>query len=123
MRTGLRLAGVPDFLKDSDFAERNRLSSDEVRSLMFGHRLHGKSRMTGAERFASITKDGIASMSGDWVPGGLAFAGGAAEIKGGELCVRFGASIYCGSVLRNSGGTRAKKNEFIWMLFSFSQME
>src|SRR5215472_5346945 len=39
---GLRLAGMPEFLDHSEFARRNSLTAEEVRSLLFGHQLHGR---------------------------------------------------------------------------------
>jgi adenylate cyclase len=130
LRTGLRLAGLPEYLSHGEFAEKNRLTADEVRSLMFGHRLHGGSRsgrfVETVERGATFTTDGIVSMSGDWVSAILPLTDGTARFKGNELCVEFGPQIYCGAVLRNPGGTRAKENEFIWHTseaFTFSQVE
>lgn len=130
LRAGLRLAGVPEYLSNGEFADRNRLTADEVRSLMFGHRLHGKSKagrfVESVERAAIFTTDGVVSMSGDWVSGVLPLTDGIARFKGNELCTQFGSQIYCGAVLRNPGGTRAKENEFIWHTseaFTFSQVE
>jgi adenylate cyclase len=130
LRAGLRLAGVPEYLSNGEFADQNRLTADEVRSLMFGHRLHGKSKagrfIESVERAAIFTTDGVVSMSGDWVSGILPLTDGIARFKGNELCTQFGSQIYCGAVLRNPGGTRAKENEFIWHTseaFTFSQVE
>src|SRR5262249_6720799 len=53
-KKGLRLAGVPDFLDRSDFAARNKLAAEEIRSLFFGHRLYGHNIFNGAERMASL---------------------------------------------------------------------
>jgi hypothetical protein len=130
LRAGLRLAGVPEYLSNGEFADQNRLTADEVRSLMFGHRLHGKSKagrfVESAERAAIFTTDGVVSMSGDWVSGTLPAKEGIARFNGNELCTQFGSQVYCGAVLRNPGGTRAKENEFIWHTseaFTFSQVE
>ena len=125
------MAGVPEYCSNGEFADQNRLTADEVRSLMFGHRLHGRSKEAGrfvesVERAAIFTTDGIVSMSGDWVSGILPLTGGTARFKGNELCTQFGSQIYCGAVLRNPGGTRAKENEFIWHTseaFTGSQVE
>jgi hypothetical protein len=123
---GLRLSGVPGSLDVGDFAVQNRLSDVEIRSLMFGHLLHGRSLRTGDERTASLTKDGLATMSGDWVLGNLPLTDGTTQFKGNKLCIRFGPASYCGTVFRNPGGTKAKENEFIWYsgtAFTFSQVE
>jgi TolB-like protein/class 3 adenylate cyclase/Tfp pilus assembly protein PilF len=126
LRTGFRLAGVPDSLFGSEFAVRSRLTADEIRRLFFGHRLHGRRLWRDETHAASVTADGVAEMSGNWVSGGGRLTGGIARFEGDELCLRFGVVSYCGLVLRNPGGTRAKENEFIWLLgagFTFSQVE
>jgi hypothetical protein len=120
---GLRLAGVPETLSRGEFAEKNRLTADEIRSLMFGHRLHGRSLSTGEQRAASLTKDGIATFSGDWVLASWAPTPGVSRFKNDELCITVEVAIYCGAVVRNSGGTLARENEFIWRDHTFSRVE
>jgi TolB-like protein/lipoprotein NlpI len=120
---GLRQAGVPEYLSSREFAERNGLSPDEIRSLMFGHRLHGRSLETGEERAASLTVDGVATFSGDWVSASVASVPGLSEFKNDDLCITFGVAIYCGAVIRNPGGTKTRENEFIWREATFSQVE
>ena len=123
-KTGLRSAGVPDSLTRGEFAERNRLSPQEVRSLLFGRRLHGRPlRQTSENRSGSVTMDGIAAFSGDWVTAGLPQENGRVNFRNDELCVTFGPTSYCGIVLRNPGGSRANENEFIWRGYPFSQIE
>jgi hypothetical protein len=126
LEAGLRLAGVPENLSHGAFADRNRLTADAVRKLIFGHRMHGRSRLTGVERSASVTKDGVATMSGDWVTGIFPRTGGVARFKGDDLCLEFAERNYCGPVLRNPGGNRANENEYIWHIsesFRFSVVE
>jgi adenylate cyclase len=127
LQTGLRLAGVPELLSSGEFATQNTLTADEIRTLIFGHRLHGRSLWTGEERDASITSDGVVALSGDWgLLGGGPLTGGSARFDGDQLCYRFDLVSYCGDVLRNPGGTRAKENEFIWYkgeAFTFSPIE
>jgi TolB-like protein/class 3 adenylate cyclase/Tfp pilus assembly protein PilF len=127
LRDGLRLAGAPEFLFRSQFAEQNRLTADQIRTLVFGHRLHGRSIDTGKERVASVSSDGIAALSGSWgLLGGAPLTGGSAQFEGDRLCYKFDFVSYCGDVFRNPGGTRAKENEFIWYnaeAFTFSQIE
>jgi hypothetical protein len=126
-RDGLRLAGVPELLSIGEFARQNRLTVDEVRTLIFGHRLHGRPLWTGEERDASVTPDGAVALSGDWgLLGGGPLTGGSARFDGDQLCYRFDLVSYCGDVFRNPGGTRAKENEFIWYngeAFTFSPIE
>jgi tetratricopeptide (TPR) repeat protein len=126
LSAGLRLAGAPEYLSNSEFADRNRHSAAEIHSLFFGHRLHGRMLRSGEEREATVTTEGVVTMSGDWILGGLQLADGTAHFRGNELCIRFGVAMYCGSVFRNPGGTRQKENEYIWHsggAFTFSQME
>jgi adenylate cyclase len=121
---GLRLAGVPEYLASSEFARQNRLTADEIRTLIFGHQLHGRSLRTGETRVASITKDGIADLTGDWnLLGDNPLTGGVVSFEGDRLCYKFDFVSYCGEVFRNPGGTKAKENEFIWYngeAFTFS---
>ncbi|HUL05408.1 MAG TPA: adenylate/guanylate cyclase domain-containing protein [Candidatus Acidoferrum sp.] len=126
LRTGFRLAGVPETLFGSEFAARNRIPADEIRTLFFGHRLHGRRLWLEEEHAASVTAQGAAEMSGDWVMGGGDATDGIAVFDGDELCLKFGVISYCGLVLRNPGGTKAKENEFIWLLgagSTFSQTD
>jgi TolB-like protein/class 3 adenylate cyclase len=126
-RGGLRLAGVPEFLSDGAFATQNRLAVDEMRALILGRRLHGRSLWTGEERKASISSDGVVALSGDWgLLGGGPLSGGSIRFDGDRLCYKFDVVSYCGDVFRNPGGTRAKENEFIWYngeAFTFSPIE
>jgi adenylate cyclase len=119
-RKGYRLAGVPESLDSGEFAKQNRLTVGEVRPLFLGHRLHGRSLWTGLERSAIISKDGRATISGDWG----SFAGGMIDFKGDQVCLY---KNYCGSVFRNPGGPRTKENEYIWYdrrkAYTFSQIE
>jgi adenylate cyclase len=127
LQQGLRLAGVPESFRTSAFAVRNRLSNEQVRSLVFGHRLHGRDFWTGEERSASVAVDGTARISGDWGSGDLGRdKEGLARFNGDELCFTFGQTWVCGVVVRNPGGTRENENELIWFrgdAMTFSQVE
>jgi adenylate cyclase len=124
---GLRLAGVPESLPSGEFATQNRLTVDEIRTLIFGRRLHGRSLWTGEARDASLTSDGAVALSGNWgLLGGGPLTGGSARFDGEQLCYKFDVVSYCGDVFRNPGGTRTKENEFIWYngeAFTFSPIE
>jgi tetratricopeptide (TPR) repeat protein len=120
---GLRLAGVPENLRQGEFVEKNRLTAREIRALMFGHRVHGRSSLTGDKYAASLTDEGVASLSGVWILPVLASVPGAAEFKKDDLCITIDVAIYCGAVIRNPGGTAARQNEFIWRGYTFSRVE
>jgi tetratricopeptide (TPR) repeat protein len=120
---GLRSAGVPESLTSGEFAE-HRLSREEIHSLVFGRQLHGRPfRQTSENRTGSVTMDGVATFSGDWISPGLLQGNGRVSLKDNELCVTFGPANYCGIVLRNPGESRASENEFIWRGYPFSQVE
>ena len=116
---GLRLAGVPESLFRGEFADKNRLTAAEARQLFFGKTLRGRSLWTGAQRTASVTKDGRATISGDWGT----FPDSDLAFYGDQLCFY---KNYCGDVFRNPGGTKAAGNEFIWyngQAYTFAQVE
>ena len=124
IKKGLRLAGVPETLHGSEFAAMNRLDDPQICSLFFGHRMHGRTFQTGDEHAASISMDGIATISGDW--GALADA--TVRIADREICfAETGGGRFCATILRNPGGTRALENEYVWLdrtgAFPFSQIE
>jgi hypothetical protein len=123
VRKGLRLAGVPETLYKGEFAERNRLTADEIRALFFGHRLHGRTVWTSSEHAASITPDGVVTASGDWGT----INGDIAEFEGDRLCFKSTYVRRCIMILRIPGGTKAKENEYLWISggreFTFSQVE
>ncbi len=112
LKKGLRRAGVPETLRGSDFAAQNRLATAEIRALLLGRRLHGRTFETGNEYEAIVTVDGVATLSGDW--GELADA--TLTFTGDEACFEAaGGTQFCTMVLRNPGGSRATENEFIWL--------
>jgi len=123
VKKGLRLAGVPEFMFDGEFAAKNALTADQVRSLAFGRRLRGRDAWTGNEYAASIAPDGTANFSGDWgaiVPGQAVI-----EFHDNEFCYAWtGGRTFCGTIYRNPGGTSARMNEFFWEtghgIFTFS---
>ncbi|HXV25538.1 MAG TPA: tetratricopeptide repeat protein [Alphaproteobacteria bacterium] len=116
LRDGLRLAGVPETLSAGEFGAENRLTIEEVRSLIIGRKLHGRTFDTGEEHAATVTADGIATLSGDWASlGGGIMAGSVVKLENDELCFLWqGAVKFCGAAFRNPGGSRAVENEFIW---------
>ncbi len=64
-------------------------------------------------------------MSGDWITNPTPLTDGVTHFKGEQFCVTFAPQIYCGSVMRNPGGSRENQNEFIWEIgaaYTFSQV-
>jgi len=121
--TGLRLAGVPESLSSGEFVETNRLTAQEIRSIIFGHRVHGRSFFDGRERAALLTNDGVAILSGDWVLPSQESVPGTSHFNKDDLCITIDMAIYCGAVVRNPGGKAAWENEFIWREFTFSRVQ
>jgi hypothetical protein len=129
LRKGLRLAGVPENLSDSEFAAKNKLTAEEIRPLIFGKRLHGRTFDTGEDHTATIAADGLATLSGDWASlGGGTMEGSSVRFETDELCFVWQNVVkLCGPVFRNPGAPKAKENEFIWYhgdrAFTFSQAD
>jgi hypothetical protein len=122
---GLRLAGAAEALPGSEFAKQNALTASEVRTLLFGHGLRGRTPFSARELGASFTTDGLVTLSGDWGPSD----GSVARFDGDRLCFRWGfrSTDHCAVVFRNPGGTMAKGNVYIWYdefgAFPFSVIE
>jgi adenylate cyclase len=118
---GIRIAGVP-FNFDTNVYDGQKLSGPEIDTLVFGHRLHGRTLESGEEHGASISADGVAQTFGDWGSGT-----GIARLDGNELCIDLSSTSRCLSFFRNPGGTRAKENEYIWFgspwAFPFSRVD
>lgn len=126
---GLRLAGVPETPISGELGSRNRLTAEEARSLLFGHRLRGRMLDYGEVHEASISTDGKGTLSGGWASiGGGRMADVEVQFEGDEVCFLWRKTAnLCGMVLRNPGGLSAKENEFIWYhgdrAFMFSQVQ
>jgi Tfp pilus assembly protein PilF len=124
---GLQLAGVPLFETEDAVGSKNKLTTAELHSLVVGHELRGHEYgySIDADRFASITADGIANFSGDWG----SWKEVAIRIEGGQLCLRAQFYPACFDVYRYPGGTKAKLNEYITLrhpnggVFTFSQVK
>jgi tetratricopeptide (TPR) repeat protein len=124
---GLRLAGVSLFETEDALGSKNKLTTAELHSLVVGHQLHGHNYgySIDADRFASITADGIANFSGDWG----SWKDAAIRIEGSQLCIRAQFYPACFDVFRYPGGTKAKLNEYILRrtpgdyVFPFSQVK
>ena len=69
---------------DEDYAAKYQLRADEIRALFLGHTIHGRDLAEATEHSASVSSEGVASMSGDW--GNL--SGGTFQLKGDNLCLR-----------------------------------
>jgi hypothetical protein len=106
---------------DSGAFDAHMLGAGEVESLLFGHRLHGRT-LTGWEHGMSVSPEGTAVMFGGWGTGAAT-----AELVGDGVCFVRSTTRNCGRILRNPGGTRVTENEYIWFTspdaYPFSQLE
>jgi adenylate cyclase len=103
------------------------VTREEVRSLFFGHQLHGRAFDTNEEHGATISREGFGELTGDSMGGGST-ADVEVLFKGEDLCfVRLKTVSQCGAVFRNPGGRKSEENEYIWYhggkAFTFSQVE
>ncbi len=95
---------IPIYLNDA----KQRLNGDEIRMLLFGHRVHGRTQGEGKDYGMFIlAEDGLVTGFGRWDKGP-----GKASIRNETFCVVYPANEWCTQVYRNPGGSRAKENEY-----------
>jgi adenylate cyclase len=109
LRDGLRKAGVPDLPYGYDPMSKDRLTGEEIRSLIFGHTSVARNIDSGRECSYTRTIDGTSSAScGSWSDTGSTPWFDDNVIcywwkKTGPLCVTY---------FRNPEGSAAERNEF-----------
>ena len=117
---GLRKAGVPDLPAGVDPNSKERLSGMDIKNLVFGHTIEGRERETGNPYKRQTEMDGTADVmvgSDSWKM--------TTSIEGNYWC-NWSVTGWrgCGAVFRNPGGTREKRNEYLfirpWNSFEFS---
>jgi tetratricopeptide (TPR) repeat protein len=110
---GLQLAGVSPFFTPGVLGEKNKLTTSELRSLVLGHELRGHDYgyRIDADRFASITADGIATFSGNWGQ----WRNVRVTIEEDKLCVPAQYFSMCFEAYRYPGGAKTKLNEYIFL--------
>lgn len=121
--TGLTKAGVPDLplVANAGMRPADRLTGDEIRSLLFGHEVRGKQvlhKFLPLQR--TISPDGILSET----IGGETLVG-TAWVQGDFICRSFpGKLTCCGAVFRNPFGSTERSDEYkaveSWDHFEFS---
>ena len=125
-KLGYRIA---DVLRQVNIPEHatSWLSGDELKLLLFGHRVHGLAENSSVTHEASFSADGVITMSTNWgsEPGGKARIEGRAF---GQVCVEWPSKRKtCAMIFRTYNGTRAQENEFTWVdtngAFGFSQAD
>ncbi len=82
---GLLLAGMNFNAFDEKYAAKYQGTAQTKFALFFiGHKVHGHNHQQATERSASVSTEGVISMSGDW--GNV--TGGTLLLEGDLLCVR-----------------------------------
>ena len=120
---GLAKAGVPDLppLAKAGMSPDDRLTGDEIKSLLFGHEVRGKQvlhKFLPMQR--TISPDGVLHET----IGGETLAG-TAWVQGNFVCRSFpGKLTCCGAVFRNPFGSRGRSDEYkaveSWDQYEFS---
>ncbi|MGK9165789.1 hypothetical protein KXR53_05800 [Inquilinus limosus] len=110
LRDGLRKAGVPDIPYGYDPTSKDRLTGEEIRSLIFGHTALARNIDSGRECSYTRTTDGTPSMScGSWSD-----AGSTPWFDENVICYWWKKTgAVCVTYFRNPEGSAATRNEFI----------
>jgi TolB-like protein len=108
---GLQKAGVPGAPVGYDWTAPERLSGEEIKSLIFGHQTLGILVETGDAYTRATSADGAMTVTnGTWSDHGFS------RIEGEAICswvVTRGR--YCSTIFRNPSGSFQAKNEYIWV--------
>ena len=119
LREGLQKAGVAELPEPYDPASGDRLSGDEIRSLVLGHTLNYRNigEEPGVKASTAFSNDGVAALSRpDGVQSGIYVKEWASAVDDRAICIAwesFGPE--CAAIFRNPAGTAAEENEFLWI--------
>jgi adenylate cyclase len=118
---GLRKAGVPELPPGFDPTSKDRLTEEEMQSLMFGHEVRGRQvfpdraeyrRTTATDGSINVTIGAMSLQGRSWT-------------QAGALCNAYPRELaVCGVIFRNPAGTRERNNEYLYIFhnprFEFS---
>ncbi|MDH4267895.1 MAG: tetratricopeptide repeat protein [Deltaproteobacteria bacterium] len=117
---GLRKAGFPPAkIRGGYFPafEENRLTGDEIKSLLFGSTITGYI-FYPQQFWIKFKKNGEITWNGPSIGGGLTIESGKSRIEGDTICLRyqkrFGGVEYCATIFRYPGGSYEGKDEYFW---------
>jgi adenylate cyclase len=120
---GLTKAGVPDLppIASAGMDPADRLTGDEIRSLLFGHEVRGKQVL---HKFLPVQRTISAEGAVHETVGGETLAG-TAWLQGDFLCQSFpGLLTSCGAIFRNQFGSPQRGDEYkavdCWNHYEFS---
>ena len=114
LRDGLRKVGVPEVPPSYAGRLKDRLTGNEIRSLLFGRTQHGFDPKTHKDWMVSLAADGESMVLAPW------FSGTEIRwIEGDKLCSRHKGSAAgsktCAFIFRNPEGTADGRNQFEWV--------
>jgi TolB-like protein/class 3 adenylate cyclase/Flp pilus assembly protein TadD len=108
---GLRKAGLPRAPVGYDWNAKERLSGEEIKSLIFGHQTLGILIETGDAYTRTTSADGAVNVTnGAWSDHGFS------RIEGDAICSWvITRGRYCSTIFRNPSGSFQGKNEYVWV--------
>jgi adenylate cyclase len=115
---GLRKAGVPELPFGYHPLSEDRLTDEEIRSVLFSHTLRGKDIDTGATWILSFEADGSFVFQSDSpYRSAPSEAGRIVEIDNGVMCWGYPAtgSRGCGMLFRAPEETAGQKDDLLWV--------
>jgi hypothetical protein len=110
---GLTKAGLPDLPLGYHWNSGDRLTGDEIRSLVFGHEFRGRQVKTGEPYARNTAADGTARLMV-----GMSPRTGSSRIEGDFLCTVWDTRVErtCAAIFRNQNGTPEMQNEYILLV-------
>jgi adenylate cyclase len=115
----LAAAGLPELQAGYDQKASQRLSVDEIKTLIFGHTLRGRDSRTGEVFTDVFSSDGAIKETADWGNDTATLA----YLERGLMChiwTDWGPG--CSAVFRNPNGTRESQDEFI-LVFPYAELQ
>ena len=122
LRVGFRKAGVPELPFGIERDPKDRLTVAEMRKLLDGHTIRGRSLVTGEDYVRTTGNDGVATFSYDRSvhPDGIPLP----LPQEDALCYAHpDHRAYCFAIFRNPDGSADKHNEFLIVTSGGTQNE
>jgi adenylate cyclase len=114
----LARVGLPELPSGYDAKAAQRLTAEEMRTLIFGHTMHGRDVLS-AETFTDVVSpDGTIKETAEWGNDTATLL----QLDRGLMChlwTEWGPS--CSAILRNPDGSPADGDEFVWV-FTTSEL-
>ena len=111
LAAALRKAGVPELQFGYDASSPDRLTGQEIKSLLLGHTARYRNlENPGFTAVTSFTAEGAASLKN--IDGEQT---GHLAVHENGLCMMWEQERECAVIFRNPGGTREEGNEYFWV--------